>query len=138
MSKTIKQLKVHEGLKLEMYQCTSGRNTIGYGRNLDDVGISLDEAEYMLNNDVNKVFNQLNDNLSYFCGLNEARQAVLINMAFNMGYAGLMGFKKFLAYVEDGFFEKASKEMLDSRWAVQVGLRSYELSQQMEVGIFYE
>ena len=138
MSKTINQIKQHEGLRLKMYQCTAGRNTIGYGRNLDDVGISQDEAEYMLLNDVNKVFNQLNDNLSYFAGLNEARQAVLINMAFNMGYTGLMRFKKFLADVENGFFEKASKEMLDSRWAAQVGMRSYELSQQVKTGEFYE
>ena len=138
MSKTINQIKQHEGLRLKMYQCTAGCNTIGYGRNLDDVGISQDEAEYMLLNDVNKVFNQLNDNLSYFAGLNEARQAVLINMAFNMGYTGLMRFKKFLSDVENGFFEKASREMLDSIWATQVGMRSYELSQQMKTGEFYE
>lgn len=55
-------------------------------------------------------------------------------MCFNLGIAGLLKFKKFIAAVNDGFFELAAKEMLDSLWAKQVGNRAIELSEQIKTG----
>ena len=134
MSKMIEQLKRHEGLRLKPYRCTAGKLTIGYGRNLEDVGISNAEAEAMLSNDLERCANEVAKHVDAFDKLNDARQAVLVNMCFNLGIAGLIKFKKFIAAVNDGFFELASKEMLDSRWAKQVGSRAIELSEQMKTG----
>ena len=63
----------------------------------------------------------------WFHRLSEARQRVLVNMCFNLGLSRLMGFKKFLTAVEAGEWETAGVEMLDSKWAEQVGPRSTRL-----------
>lgn len=132
----IEQLKRHEGLRLKPYRCTAGKLTIGYGRNLEDVGISNAEAEAMLSNDLERCANEVAKHVDAFDKLNDARQAVLVNMCFNLGIAGLLKFKKFIAAVNDGLFELASKEMLDSQWAKQVGNRAIELSEQMKTGVW--
>lgn len=137
MKKEIEQIKRHEGLRLKPYRCTSGKLTIGYGRNLEDSGISLSEANGMLIEDVCSVSIDLRARISWFERLNEARQGVLINMAFNLGAAGLLKFKKMLSSAELGDFESAADEMLDSRWAKQVGKRANELARQMRTGKYY-
>ena len=137
MSKLIEQLKIHEGLRLKPYQCTAGKWTIGYGRNLEDNGITKFEAEQLLTHDVSGVIMQLSEAIDGWHCLNEARKAVLVNMAFNMGVSGLMKFKKTLGYVRLKMYKEASVEMLDSGWAEQVPNRAAELSVQMESGSFY-
>lgn len=137
MKKEIEQIKRHEGLSLKPYRCTSGKLTIGYGRNLEDNGISLSEANGMLIEDVCSVSIDLRSRISWFERLNEARQGVLINMAFNLGVAGLLKFKKMLSCAEAGDFDSAADEMLDSRWAKQVGKRADELARQMRTGKYY-
>ena len=132
----IEQLKKHEGLSLKPYQCTANKTTIGYGRNLEEKGITEVEANFMLAEDVSFFSNELSKKLYYFDNLNDARQAVLINMAFNLGVEGLMKFKMTLSYIENQYYEQASVEMMDSKWAVQVGNRAYELSEQMKTGYF--
>lgn len=127
------QLKRHEGLSLKIYKCKSDKSTIGYGRNLDDKGITAREAENMLVEDI-EYFTLKLSLLPLWDSLNETRRAVLINMAYNLGYNGLMNFKKTLALIEDGLDHEASIEMLDSNWAVQVGSRATELSEQMRTG----
>ncbi len=129
----IKQLTVHEGLRLKPYRCTAGKLTIGIGRNLDDRGITEAEAQLMLRNDIAHVTDQLKDRLPWFDDgrLSWTRQKVLIDMAFNLGIDGLLGFRKTLAYVEAGRYAEASAEMLSSRWATQVGERARRLSRMM-------
>lgn len=127
----IDQLKRHEGFRYKPYLDTVGKLTIGFGRNLDDVGISIAEAEKLLKNDVAKVREKLVNNFDAFLSLSPERQAVLENMAFNLGFDGLMRFKKTIAAIEAGDYRKASVEMLDSKWAKQVGYRAVELSDQM-------
>ena len=134
--KGIKQLQRHEGLRLKMYKCTAGANTIGYGRNLDANGIRQNEAELMLKNDIEDFKKKVIDNITFFDKLNSARQWVLINMAFNMGIKGLMKFKNTLAAIERGDYKDAAEGMLMSKWAGQVGGRAKELSKQMETGKF--
>ena len=77
-----------EGLRLKPYRCTAGKLSIGIGRNLDDVGISASEAEYMLHNDILNVQIELDRNLPWWRKMSETRQLVLANMAFNMGIQG--------------------------------------------------
>jgi len=122
------QLKRHEGLKLKPYRCTSGKLTIGWGRNLEDRGISIEEASILLYNDIRNAEEGLKKSLSSWNRLPGKVQGVLINMAVNLGLPGLLGFKKTLIYIENGDYTKAAEEMLNSRWAVQVGYRAEELA----------
>lgn len=134
MSELTEQLKRHEGLRLKAYQCTANRTTIGYGRNLDDKGITKAEADLMLENDVIFLMSALPSKIDFFNGLNKPRADVLVNMAFNLGINGLLKFKNMLAAIDDGYFSRAADEMLDSRWAKQVGDRALELAEQMSTG----
>lgn len=130
-----KQLIRHEGLRLKPYHCTSGKLTIGVGRNLDDVGITEDEAMDMLRRDITKVTVAMTrDPLWGFSDYNSARQNVLLNMCFQLGKAGLDKFKKLRAAMNDGDFEEAARQMLDSRWARQTPNRANELAEIMRTG----
>jgi lysozyme len=127
------QLERHEGLRLKPYLDTVGKLTVGYGRNLDDVGISRDEADFMLDNDIDQVERQL-ETVDEYRDLDTVRQAVIANMAFNLGFAGLMGFKNMWSAIDRRDWERAAKEMLNSKWARQVGVRAVELSEIMRTG----
>ena len=130
-----KMLKKHEGFSSKPYLDTTGNLTIGYGRNLHAVGISYDEAELMLTNDIKKVVKFLSK-IETYRKLDSSRQSVLINMCFNMGIKKLLNFKKMWTAIEVGDFKRASLEMLDSLWAKQVKGRALELSKIMERGGF--
>lgn len=127
------QLERHEGLRLKPYHDTVGKQTIGYGRNLEDVGISRDEADFLLDNDIDQVERQL-ETVDEYRDLDAVRQTVIANMAFNLGFAGLMGFKNMWAAIGRRDWESASEEMLNSKWARQVGVRAVELSEIMRTG----
>lgn len=130
------QLIRDESIRLRPYKDSVGKLTIGVGRNLDDVGISESEADFMLANDISAVTAQLSSNLPWTEGLDDARRGVLLNMAFNMGIHGLLGFKNMMAAVQVGKYTEAANEMLDSKWATQVGARAHRLAQQMETGVW--
>lgn len=128
------QLVKHEGLRLKPYRDTVGKLTIGVGRNLDDVGISKDEAAMMLDADITKVDQALGNALPWWDALDDVRQRVLANMAFNLGVLGLLKFKRTLARVAAGDYSAAADEMLSSKWAAQVGARATELAAMMKTG----
>ena len=132
--KLAEQLKKHEGLRLKPYTDTVGKLTLGIGRNLEDKGITEQEALFMLNNDVDYFYSKLCQSIGWMKTLDDARQNVLVNMAFNLGIAGLMTFKKMLLACEHGNFKIAATEMLSSKWAEQVGYRASELAEQMRTG----
>ena len=125
------QLILHEGLKLEPYECTAGKLTIGVGRNIEDIGITEDEARYLLDNDILRVCDELDRNLPWWRDLSDARQRVLVDMVFNLGISRFMQFKNTIAAIESGDYDTASEEMLNSRWADQVGQRAKTLSRMM-------
>jgi lysozyme len=130
----MQQLKRHEGVKYDLYLCTAGKQTIGVGRNLDDVGITDGEAMYLLGNDIERVGKELEARVSILPELSENRKIVLMNMTFNLGINRLLKFKNFFAALEDKDYQKAADEMLDSIWAKQVGSRANELANIMIVG----
>ncbi len=130
----LEQLLLHEGLRLKPYKDTVGELTIGVGRALHKKGLSKEEALYLLQNDIDEATALCRKHLPVFSRLNETRQRVLIDMAFNLGLGGLMGFKTMLAALERGDFEAASVAMLESKWAEQVGRRAYRLAQWMREG----
>lgn len=127
------QLERHEGLRLKPYRDTVSKLTIGYGRNIEDVGISRDEADFMLDNDIDQVERYLKT-VDEYNELDEVRQTVLANMAFNLGFRGLMGFRKMWQAIARKDYTEAAKQMLDSRWARQVGNRAQELAEIMRTG----
>lgn len=120
-----------EGLSLRLYKDTVGKLTIGIGRNLDDVGISKDEAYLMLDNDIQRTSDSLDKNLPWWKTLDEVRQRVILNMAFNMGINSLLGFKNTLAAIQAGRYNDAADGMLDSKWAQQTGQRAQRLADMM-------
>lgn len=130
----IKELIRDEGLRLKPYRCTAGKLTIGVGRNLDDVGISHGEAEILLRNDVARSEADLDRHLPWWRTLDPVRQRVMVNMAFNLGIAGLLGFKNTLRAVETGQYLTAAQGMLASKWASQVGPRATRLATMMRDG----
>jgi len=132
-----KMLIRHEDLRLKPYKCTSNKLTIGVGRNLDDKGISKDEALYMLNNDIFETSRQLHK-YSWYVKLNSYRKEAIIDMAINLGIAGLLKFKKMIKALEEENFDKAAYEALDSRWADQVGNRAFELAFIIREGYYDE
>lgn len=139
MTKLTEQLKRHEGAVKKNgshfpHKCPADKLTIGYGRNIEERGISEDEAEYLLNNDIKLSEFELSKAFNWFDNLTPVRQAVLINMHFNMGLTRLKGFIKALTAIERGDYKTAAAEMLDSKWARQVGKRATELAKQMETG----
>lgn len=126
----------HEGLKLKPYRCPVGKLTIGVGRNIEDVGITKDEAMTLLANDIMRciavgqaIFGDA------WLKLSETRQEVIVNMIFNLGESGFQNFKKTIEYIRMGKYDKAGDEMLASRWAKQVPKRAYELALAMKTGI---
>jgi len=130
----IEQLIDHEGIELKAYTDTVGKITIGVGRNLDDVGISGEEAMILLKNDIQRIVNQLDENLDWWRELDAARQRALISMGFNLGIYGLLKFKNTLEALKNKRWVEASNEMMDSKWATQVGRRAEMLSQIMLTG----
>ena len=129
------QLERHEGLRLKPYldTATPPRLTIGYGRNLDDVGITREEADYMLAADIERVERDLNM-VDEYMELDRIRQTVIANMTFNLGFHGLMQFKRMWAAIGRKDYAAAAREMLDSTWQKQVGYRAAELAEIMRTG----
>jgi lysozyme len=118
----------HEGVRLFPYHDSTGHLTIGVGRNLNERGITKDEALMMLENDIEDFTIQLSERLYWFDQQPDIAKMVLIDMAFNMGLNGLLTFHNTLEHFKNGNYKEASKSMLNSKWAVQVGVRAIELS----------
>jgi lysozyme len=127
------ELKRQEGFSRTIYKCPAGFNTIGYGLNLD-AGISEGLAEVILKYLINEVEQELIRKLDWFPNLTQARKEVLINMAFNLGIEGLLKFRHTLFLMENSRHEEAAVEMLNSKWASQVGGRARYLSEKYKRG----
>ena len=154
MTELLDQLVLHEGLELLPYKDTLNIDTIGIGRNLEHRGLSEEElahigkdisdicewgitkeqAYYLAENDVKIVEKEVCKSHPCVIELDEIRQRVIIDMAFNMGVPRLSKFVKMWKAIHEENFEEAKTQMLDSRWAKQVGNRAVRLSNAMETG----
>lgn len=128
----------HEGNRLKPYRDTIGKLTIGVGRNLDDVGISAEESYFLLEHDRDRAIAHCRKHFAWFDALCPARQMVMVDMCYNLGIGGLLGFFDTLAAIERGDFTAAARHMLKSDWAKQVGNRAIEDAYIMETGIYIE
>lgn len=121
-------LQRDEGLRLKPYLDSVGILTIGYGRNLHDVGISKAEAEALLRADVEVAEAELDRVLPWWRDLPEPAARGLQNMVFNLGLPRLLKFSRMLAALKSGDYEAAAVESLDSEWAGQVGDRAERIA----------
>lgn len=133
MNFSLEKIKVNEKVKLKPYRCTSDKLTIGIGRNIEDNGISLDESIFMAENDIVSAIKELNYSFEWFKESHETVKYVLVDMLFNMGLPKLKGFKKTLNLLKNKRYESAADEMLDSKWASQVGDRAVRLSEALRM-----
>lgn len=128
-------LKKHEGFSDYPYKDVYGNLTIGYGHNLDARRFSKSMALAQLDEDIHYYFTELNNKLEIFKKLDDARKVVLINMCFNLGVKGLLGFKEMIKALKRNDYTGAAKEMLLSKWAQKdVGIRAQELADIMKKG----
>jgi len=123
-----------EGLRLKPYTDTTGHLTIGYGRNLDSVGISALEAEVLLDHDLYTAETECRKAFTWFEGLSELRQRVITEMVFNLGLPTFQQFTRTIAAIQAKDYHAAATEMLDSTWAKQVGGRAARLADGMRHG----
>tara|TARA_R100001594_G_C4040947_1_gene263200 strand:+ start:1379 stop:1822 length:444 start_codon:yes stop_codon:yes gene_type:complete len=143
-NKLIEELKFDEGFIDEIYEDHLGLATFGVGHLILEhdsefgkpVGTPVSDARIRecLNNDIDIVCSELDKNLPWWRGLGNVRQRVLANMCFNLGYPRFSKFKKFLEAVKKEDWETAGVEMLDSKWATQVGDRAIRLKEKMYNG----
>ena len=122
---------------LTAYQDSLGYYTIGHGRLIDDRkggGISPAEAGLLLQNDIERIERAIDKALPWAVTLDPVRRGALVNMGFQLGVSGLLGFAQTLAAIKAGEYQSAADRMLASRWASQTPSRARRLSEQMRVG----
>ena len=136
MSKLVEMIKRHEGVKSKVYLCSAGYETIGVGRNISESGLGLsdDEIDYLLQNDIQRVKEELKDTYFWFDALSEARQDAMIDICFNLGLTRLRGFVKALEAMSREQFDIAADEFMDSKWAHQVGTRAIRVTEMIRGG----
>ena len=134
MNKLIEQLKIHEGFRSNVYTCSGGKKTVGYGRNLQDIGISEEEAEMLLKNDIYEATNQLLNAFPFMATFSDVRISAMINFTFNVGIGTVRKFSNTIEYLKNEDWEAAADEMMDSKWAEQVGDRAIQITEQIRTG----
>lgn len=133
------QLRLDEGEVLHAYEDHLGYLTIGIGRLIDKRkggGITHEESTYLLRNDIIRRVQAVRQALPWFDQLSVTRQGVLLNMSFQMGVPGLLGFKNTLKLVQEGRYDEAADAMLRSKWATQTPDRAKRLSEQMRTDVW--
>lgn len=149
MAEMITRLKMHEGCSLKPYKCPAGKLTIGIGRNTEDNpftkeelarigdwknGITREHAYWLCQNDIERCIKELRNNLVWFEKLDAERKYALIDMCFNMGIRTLLTFKKTLASIACGNYKTAAEQLLQSKYASQVGKRAKRIAMLIETG----
>jgi len=136
MQKLLDMLKRHEGVESHVYRCSAGFETIGAGRNISKSGLGLsdDEVDYLLENDIVRVIKELSSEYPWFKDLDDVRKDAIIDISFNLGATRLRGFKRALAAMDAADYKTASLEFLDSKWSRDVKGRSAELAHMIAIG----
>lgn len=133
----IADLKQEEGLRLAAYQDHLGFWTIGYGRLIDKAkggGISAEEAEMLLRNDVAKVTAEMSKRCDGWDGLPDGIRRATANMAFQLGVSGVLAFKNMWKALRAGDWQEAANQALDSKWAKQTPARAQRVAALIRQG----
>ncbi len=126
-------IKKHEGFSTHPYLDTVGKVTIGYGRNIDDNGITKEEADYLFDNDLARCLRELSV-YPWYVHQPQNVQDALVNMCFNLGIARLLTFHKMIRALTIKDYTNAAREALDSKWAAQVGERAKDVALMIRQG----
>lgn len=140
MQRLLETLKRHEGVRYYVYRDHLGYETIGVGRCINravGLGLSPDEVEYLLINDVQRCIEELDGAFEWFKDLDEVRREAMINLCFNLGLTKLRKFVNALEAMKQRNYNKAATEFLNSKWANQVGERSREVAHMIRTGETY-
>lgn len=135
--KIIEMLRRHEGVRKYVYLDHLGYETIGVGRCIKEgvgLGLSDDEIDYLLTNDVTRCIKELGKAFSWFSSLDEVRRDAMINLCFQLGLPKLLKFQNFLAEMAEGNFELAAPHLLDSLYARQTPARANEIAEMIVSG----
>lgn len=151
MNEAVQRLCLHEGIRLQPYKCPAGYWTIGVGRNLETNpptaeekrvigdwrnGITKNAAFYLLRNDIKRISDECARQIPFWKNLDDERQYALVDMAFNLGMAGLLKFQKMLSYLGVGNYIQAATECLASKYAKDVGERAVRVAKVIEKGVW--
>ena len=133
MTAIVENLKTEEGYMATCYFCSAGAHTVGYGRNISEggVGISEEEAAYLLKNDVVRTIDEVRQRWPWADDINKAAREVLVELCFQLGAPRLSKFVKCLAALKADDNDTAAAELLDSKFAKQVPARAARLSQRL-------
>lgn len=134
LSQLKKLLIRHEGKKNKLYKCTADKWTIGVGRNIEENGLRDNEIELMLYNDITDTYHFLMKNYPWFTALDDCRASALIDMCFCLGGPRYKTFQRMNFALSQNQFNDAADELLDSRFAAQVGYRAEELAKMLRTG----
>jgi lysozyme len=137
MKSILDQIREDEGFSGTVYLDSVGKHTVGFGRNLDDNPLTVSEANYLLQSDIDKISRRAMK-FSFYANLNPARRGVILNMIYTMGIGSFKGFGNMIAALYDSNYEKAADEMLDSKWHRELNKlgsgRAKRLSNTMRYG----
>lgn len=114
----------NEGLRLKPYKCTANKTTIGYGRNLEDKGITEEEAMYLFLHDIQDCMDSAHKIFDDFGSYKSNVKTVIIDMLYNLGSTRFCTFKKFIAAIKAGDLNEAAEQIRDSKYALQVPTRA--------------
>lgn len=143
LQKLIAELRRDEGVRYSPYNDTKGIPTVGVGHNLNakplpsgwKYPLNDTQVNSLLDDDLEDVFHDLDRNLPWWTDLNDVRQRVIANMAFNLGITKLLGFRNTLVAMRQGKYDAAADGMLASAWAAQVKGRAQRLADMMRKGV---
>jgi len=127
-------IKRHEGYRQFPYRCSAGKLTIGWGHNLEDNGISVEVAEQMLDEDIQRAYKDISYLFPNFQSFSPNRQNALVDMVFNLGLTKFCLFTRMIEAIRKGDWLKAAKEAKDSKWHNQVGNRAIEIEKLLVGG----
>ena len=130
----LEELKIEEGFRAFVYKCSENVSTIGYGKNIQQgsgIGITQEEATYLLENDIGRCLGECRKNFNWFNDCENDVQQILVHLCFWIGITRLLGFKKMLSALQKNNREKARAELLDSRLFQQVPNRTYRLAERL-------
>lgn len=128
MNKLIESIKKNEGYVPTVYKDSLGIDTIGYGFAIKDLKLDEDICDIILNRKLALLLDRINNKFKWFRYMPPEIKDVVVEMCYQMGVYGFSCFKKTIAYLQDKQWEKASEEMLDSRWAIQTPNRAKRMS----------
>tara|TARA_R110002020_G_scaffold318317_1_gene533947 strand:+ start:25499 stop:25906 length:408 start_codon:yes stop_codon:yes gene_type:complete len=129
MQGLIDSIKENEGYRAKVYKCSEGFDTIGYGFAIKDLDLPEDICDEILRRNLNKLIDSIDKRFEWFQDMPESVQHIVIEMCYQLGVTGVSKFKKTIAYLVEKDWNKASVEMLDSKWAKQTPNRAKRMSE---------